>query len=83
MKDATLTTSKARVRVQIDAAVDLANGADDVLSLVDRAIAEDKPDLAAALHALSWRMRVTAHRFIWFIEDGIAASKTTRTGAGS
>ncbi len=79
----TISTTAARVRVQIDAAVDLANGADDVLALVDRAIAEDKPDLAAALHALSWRMRATAHRFIWFIEDGLPTPKTPRTGAGS
>ena len=66
-----LKVSPCRLHRQLTAAAELADDADAVLTLADRAIAAGHLDIAAELNNLSWRLRSTAHRWFWFIEDGL------------
>ena len=66
-----LFVSKARLHNLLTATGDLADDADRVLSMADRAVAAGHPDIAVELTNLSWRLRSTAHRWFWFVEDSL------------
>lgn len=74
-----LNVSPCRLHRQLVAAVELADDADAVLTLVDRAIAAGHSDIAAELSNLSWRMRSTAYRWIWFVEDSLKEDPATES----
>jgi|GEM_PF-4337860 len=66
-----LNVSPCRLHRELQAAMEQADAADAVLTLVDRAIAAGNHDIAAELSNLSWMMRSTAYRWIWFVEDSL------------
>ncbi len=68
---AVLNVSPCRLHRQLVDAAELGADADAVLTLADQAIAAGHVDIAAQLNNLSWRLRSTAYRWFWFIEDSL------------
>ena len=66
-----LFVSKARLHNLLTATGDLADDADRLLTMADRAAAAGHPDIALELTNQSWRLRSTAYRWFWFVEDSI------------